>query len=1672
MGRNLGPARRRGLTFGSLAAMLISLAAVVPPPGAHAATVTSATPNVALNQQWNAYGDAGGHWTGADSTASVLLPDGRIAWLYSDTFLGTVNADHSRARTTPMINNSIVVQQGSTFTTLTGGTAAAPESLVGPSSADEWRWVADGTVVGNNLQVFYNTYRRTGTGAWDFKLSGSELATFALPDLTLRGTVQLPVGSSVAWGMAVTEQSDYTYVYGTEMSSPTKYVHVARARTGQLWDPWEFWDGAAWTASEATSARLVSGVGSSFSVDLIDGRYLLVTKDDTLAFGPNVVAYFATSPTGPFTEQTFLYQAPEASGSQFVYDARLHPELSKPGRLVISYNVNSMAADDNYRDARIYRPRFIDVALSTAPPDPSTLPPAPGNLRATPGDGQATLQWDPAGAGLWYWIYRRDLTAKETQYARLPYPVAGATQVTVGGLLDGHQYEFQVSAINELGEGPRSASVALTATAIPAAVPAGLTATARTDGQIDLAWQAAARATYYWVYQRNVTDGETTFTRLNLPASGTTFTAGLLTHTHTYEFRVTAANGGGETAPSNTVQATSSYAKPGAPTGLTAVARGDASIALSWTAPGENLWYWIYQRDVTAGETTFTKLAYPATTTSATPGGLLVGHVYEYQVAAISAGGDGPNSASVQATAKLDVPGTPTGLTAVARGDASVALTWTAPGEDLWYWVYQRDVTAGETEFTKLAYPTTTPSATPGALLVGHVYEFKVAAINQGGDGPASAPVTVTARLDEPGAPTDLVAAAGAGKVTLTWSFAQTDAWFWVYTRDVTAGDTTFTRSGYPVADATTVTLGPLVNDHTYEFQVAAINQGGEGARSAVAAAKPVAVKPAAPTGLTAVAGTDGTVKLAWTASPGDNWYWAYWRDVTAGETTFTKAGYPVADATSVTVGPFTHNHTYEFKVSAVSGSGEGPAGATVSSLVRYAVPGAPQNVRAVVAGDGVVNLSWDAAAPQLYYWIHRRDVTAGETTFTKAGYPTDQTQITLSALTIGHTYEYKVSGQSTGGEGPQSAVASVVARGTVPSPPTALTATPGNGEVKLSWTASTTGSVYYWVELRDVTAGTGFKRLEYPVDGTSLTVKPLVNAHTYEFRVAATSTAGDSAPAAATAKPMPPLPGAPPVLNAIAIDGAVGLGWTAGSNATSYVVEYRDVTAGQSAWKRSKSVDGFAFTVQSLTNGHAYDFRVKPVNATGEGAASPTARATPLPALPAAPAGLSATAGNGQVKLSWSAASGADFYWVYYKAQGQTEWYYLKNPISGTSTTVKSLLNNFSYQFKVTAANPAGQGPASNVVSARPTAPLPAAPSGLSADAGDGQVKLSWTGASGADFYWVYYKAQGQTEWYYLKNPVKGTSTTVKSLYNNFSYQFKVTAANEAGQSGYSNTVTAKPMTPLPSAPTGVTGRIIDNSIYDFTTVLLEWNTKPGLYYWVYYRSAGGSTWTKWGYPTTAGSAQFAPQRKGDMEFMIRAENVSGLGPASDTVKLRLHSRTDVFRIVARWMATQMSINAKSTVVRDIYDFNQTTIGKIGAYALWARWVKPGADWDHKAILREILEAPYSEHPRVWTRVPTREELAILYDIWSNIHYGYVGCQAGFSRFELNLGQASPGAGADGYNFDKGDLLSVKLGYDMCDRSNKNVSPEALANVVINNVPIWQSYGGDRVKPWVEGMN
>lgn len=80
----------------------------------------SSTPHHDLNTLLSkyAYTDDGG-WTGADSTYMRRLPDDRHVFMFSDTFLGRVEANGSRARDTPFVSNSfVVIERDGTMRTL------------------------------------------------------------------------------------------------------------------------------------------------------------------------------------------------------------------------------------------------------------------------------------------------------------------------------------------------------------------------------------------------------------------------------------------------------------------------------------------------------------------------------------------------------------------------------------------------------------------------------------------------------------------------------------------------------------------------------------------------------------------------------------------------------------------------------------------------------------------------------------------------------------------------------------------------------------------------------------------------------------------------------------------------------------------------------------------------------------------------------------------------------------------------------------------------------------------------------------------------------------------------------------------------------------------------------------------------------------------------------------------------------------------------------------------------------------------------------------------------------------------------------------------------------------------------------------------------------------------
>lgn len=326
--------------------------------------------NEDLTRLFGDYADTAGAWTGADSAYSVPLPDGRTAWLYSDTFLGTVNPDGSRPIDSPFIHNSMIIDDGGELITVTGGSPDAPQSLVAPAGADEsqeWYWFGDGTVEGDRLRVLLIEFEKTGSGVFDFAYRRSAVASFTLPDMQLEMITALPdpdPDTKVHWASAIYEDKDQTYVYGIEDLQAEKYVHLARVRRGRMiTEPWQYFTGSGWSADQSASTRILAGVSNEFSVSRHCGRFQLVTGDAREPLSADIVAYHSDSLTGGFSDPIKLYSTPETGGNIFTYNAKAHPQLSRGRTVVISYNVNSFESDDLYADARLYRPRYVNVTL-------------------------------------------------------------------------------------------------------------------------------------------------------------------------------------------------------------------------------------------------------------------------------------------------------------------------------------------------------------------------------------------------------------------------------------------------------------------------------------------------------------------------------------------------------------------------------------------------------------------------------------------------------------------------------------------------------------------------------------------------------------------------------------------------------------------------------------------------------------------------------------------------------------------------------------------------------------------------------------------------------------------------------------------------------------------------------------------------------------------------------------------------------------------------------------------------------------------------------------------------------------------------------------------------------------------------------------------------------------
>ena len=214
--------------------------------------------------------------------------------------------------------------------------------------------------------------------------------------------------------------------------------------------------------------------------------------------------------------------------------------------------------------------------------------------------------------------------------------------------------------------------------------------------------------------------------------------------------------------------------------------------------------------------------------------------------------------------------------------------------------------------------------------------------------------------------------------------------------------------------------------------------------------------------------------------------------------------------------------------------------------------------------------------------------------------------------------------------------------------------------------------------------------------------------------------------------------------------------------------------------------------------------------------------RDTTISGPPSAPTGLSATAGNTQVSLTWNVSSGATSYNVKRATVSGGPYTTTASPAT-TNYTDTGLSNGTNYYYVVSAVNSFGESTNSVEVSATPLA-LPPAPTGLSATAGSTQVLLSWNASSGVASYNVKRATVSGGPYTTIASEVTMTNYNDTGLNNGTTYYYVVSAVNSFGEGANSSEVGATPTAGSPPpAPTGLT------AVAGNAQVSLNWNASSG---------------------------------------------------------------------------------------------------------------------------------------------------------------------------------------------------------------------------------------------------
>ncbi len=328
----------------------------------------------------------GGGWTAGDATISVPLPDGRVIWLFGDSYTVPVDTNTNTLPCLFQVRNCYMVQDSvnrAMFKTVLDTTMTGVNQTTFKLRPNDTTllWPGHGFVRGDTVYLFMERYISA-----TLEYAGCYIAKLTLPSLHQTGIFPVhDTGPGTIYGRAVIADSAAAklYIYGNKLDWIVWEPVLARCDLSNPLLPWEYYDGSGWSVFPDQAAAISADpVSPGFSVFNKDGKYYLLTQENgylECGLGRQIYSYESPGPWGPFTGKRLLYTEESTFNGAYLltYNAQAHPHFIENDELLVSYNVNDRVDTispyicpsqckhiwTDRMDADTYRPQFIRVPM-------------------------------------------------------------------------------------------------------------------------------------------------------------------------------------------------------------------------------------------------------------------------------------------------------------------------------------------------------------------------------------------------------------------------------------------------------------------------------------------------------------------------------------------------------------------------------------------------------------------------------------------------------------------------------------------------------------------------------------------------------------------------------------------------------------------------------------------------------------------------------------------------------------------------------------------------------------------------------------------------------------------------------------------------------------------------------------------------------------------------------------------------------------------------------------------------------------------------------------------------------------------------------------------------------------------------------------------------------------